>query len=268
VRWRSGASVTDFGFTGQRLESGFGLMDYNARYYSPRLGRFVSADTVIPGAGNPLAWDRYAYTNYNPVKYVDPSGHIGGCPPFDFVCSLDYVHTTFVAPNKDVLHSALSTTGTVLQDLASGVDSIGTGLEFGGLLAGGPAGALAGNLAYMGTLNKIEGVFSWGSTAVTILDDWVVDGRVDSEASALSLLGSIIGQVVPIATIDLLIDGYLSGYNHNAFPGIISSVWMNDGKYAYEDYKLLPESEPEHIYLPVIINNQNSNSVYLPIIAK
>jgi len=30
----------------------------------------------VPGAGNPLAWNRYAYTLYNPLRYVDPSGNI------------------------------------------------------------------------------------------------------------------------------------------------------------------------------------------------
>jgi hypothetical protein len=26
--------------------------------------------------GNPLAWDRYAYANNNPLNYTDPSGHV------------------------------------------------------------------------------------------------------------------------------------------------------------------------------------------------
>jgi len=52
-RWQSGGAVTDFGFTGQRSERGFGLLDYRARYYSPRLGRFVSADSLVPQPGNP-----------------------------------------------------------------------------------------------------------------------------------------------------------------------------------------------------------------------
>jgi len=72
--WQWGATQTDYGFTGQRLD-GFGLMDYNARYYSSTLGRFISPDTIIPQPGNPLAWDRYAYVNSNPVRYTDPSGH-------------------------------------------------------------------------------------------------------------------------------------------------------------------------------------------------
>ena len=50
-------------------------MYYNARWYDPQLGRFTQADTIIPGAGNSSAWDRYAYTLNNPLRYTDPSGH-------------------------------------------------------------------------------------------------------------------------------------------------------------------------------------------------
>jgi RHS repeat-associated protein len=73
VRWSSRAAMTDFGFTGQRNDS-FGLMDYKARYYDPFLGRFISADTVVPELGNPQNFNRFAYVLGNPVKYVDPDG--------------------------------------------------------------------------------------------------------------------------------------------------------------------------------------------------
>jgi len=69
-----GALPTDFTFTGQRVE-GFGLYDYRARWYDPALGRFVSADTVVPEPGNPQALNRYAYVTNNPLRYTDPSGH-------------------------------------------------------------------------------------------------------------------------------------------------------------------------------------------------
>jgi RHS repeat-associated protein len=86
-RWITGTLVTDFTFTGQRAERGFGLMDYNARYYDPGLGRFVSADSVVPQAGNPQAFNRYAYTMNNPVRHIDPSGHL--VPPLNcWVCGL------------------------------------------------------------------------------------------------------------------------------------------------------------------------------------
>jgi RHS repeat-associated protein len=75
--------VTDFTFTGQRAERGFGLMDYNARYYDPWLGRFISADTVVPNYTNPQALNRYSYVLNSPLSYTDPGGHCipgGNCP--------------------------------------------------------------------------------------------------------------------------------------------------------------------------------------------
>jgi len=57
-------------------------MYYGARYYDATLGRFVSADTLVPSAGNPQSLNRYAYVLNNPVRYTDPSGH---CPICLFV---------------------------------------------------------------------------------------------------------------------------------------------------------------------------------------
>jgi len=39
------------------------------------LGRFVSADPIVPEPGNPQALNRYAYVLGNPIKYRDPTGH-------------------------------------------------------------------------------------------------------------------------------------------------------------------------------------------------
>jgi len=73
-RLDTGTQVTDYTFTGQR-DTDFGLMYFNARFYDPALGRFVQADTLVPGLGNPMAYDRYKYALSNPLKYIDPSGH-------------------------------------------------------------------------------------------------------------------------------------------------------------------------------------------------
>jgi len=70
------AATTDRTFTGQKSD-GTGLMYYNARYYDPALGTFLSPDTLVPDAGNPQSFNRYSYVYNNPLKYVDPSGHIG-----------------------------------------------------------------------------------------------------------------------------------------------------------------------------------------------
>jgi RHS repeat-associated protein len=71
----SGSKTAEVQLTGQRAE-GTGLYDYGARWYDPMLGRFVQADSVVPSMGDPQAWDRYAYVDNNPVRYVDPTGHM------------------------------------------------------------------------------------------------------------------------------------------------------------------------------------------------
>ncbi len=45
-------------------------MYYGARYYLPELRRFISADSVVPGAGNPQALNRYAYAFNSPITYI------------------------------------------------------------------------------------------------------------------------------------------------------------------------------------------------------
>ncbi|WP_375772131.1 FG-GAP-like repeat-containing protein [Archangium gephyra] len=63
------------GFTGGLPEEWSGLVLLGARYYAPRLGRFVSPDTVVQDLYEPLTWVSYAYCRNNPASYVDPSGH-------------------------------------------------------------------------------------------------------------------------------------------------------------------------------------------------
>jgi hypothetical protein len=50
-------------------------MFFKARYFSPAVGRFLSADTIVPLPGNPQQFNRYAYVSNNPVNRIDPSGH-------------------------------------------------------------------------------------------------------------------------------------------------------------------------------------------------
>jgi RHS repeat-associated protein len=69
-----GVAQTELNFTGQRKDA-TGLLFYNARYYDPVLGRFISADTIGPPHGNPQARNRYTYSLNNPLKYTDPTGH-------------------------------------------------------------------------------------------------------------------------------------------------------------------------------------------------
>ena len=71
---RTGNVSTERKFTGQRLDD-TGLYYYGARYYDAGIGRFISADTVVPRIFNPQSLNRYSYCLNNPLKYIDPSGN-------------------------------------------------------------------------------------------------------------------------------------------------------------------------------------------------
>jgi len=66
---------TDIGYTGQHLDTSTDLMYYNARYYDPTIGRFISPDTIVPDPTNPQDLNRYSYVRNNPIRYSDPTGH-------------------------------------------------------------------------------------------------------------------------------------------------------------------------------------------------
>jgi RHS repeat-associated protein len=75
TRYTTGTSPTTFQFTGQRLESSFGLYFYGARWYDSYLNRWIQPDTIIPDTNNSQSYDRYAYVQNNPLKYIDPFGN-------------------------------------------------------------------------------------------------------------------------------------------------------------------------------------------------
>jgi len=73
---RNGSSLpTDHQYTGQKHDELTGLYYYNARYYDPTIGQFISPDTIVPDPTNVLDYNRYMYVRGNPLMYNDPSGH-------------------------------------------------------------------------------------------------------------------------------------------------------------------------------------------------
>ena len=68
-------STLPFSFDGERQDGASSLYYFNARFYNPVLGRFLSPDTEIHNPTVPQALNRYAFAGGNPIRYVDPSGH-------------------------------------------------------------------------------------------------------------------------------------------------------------------------------------------------
>ena len=57
-------------------KSSYGRVLYmKARIYDANIGRFMSADTLIPDPTLSQDFNRYTYTRSNPLRYTDPTGH-------------------------------------------------------------------------------------------------------------------------------------------------------------------------------------------------
>jgi RHS repeat-associated protein len=61
-------------YTGKPYDKDSGLTYMGARYYDPLIGRFMGVDPVGFRADNVHSFNRYAYANNNPYKFVDPDG--------------------------------------------------------------------------------------------------------------------------------------------------------------------------------------------------
>ena len=69
------ASAITRGFTGQEQIDDVGLINFNARIYDPAIGRFMSADSVLPRPYRSQSFNRYSYVVNRPLTLVDPTGH-------------------------------------------------------------------------------------------------------------------------------------------------------------------------------------------------
>lgn len=75
LRKESTSSNTTW-YTGKQEDAGAGLSYFGARWYDPEIGRFMGIDPVGFMESNPQSFNRFAYANNNPYKYVDPDGNL------------------------------------------------------------------------------------------------------------------------------------------------------------------------------------------------
>jgi RHS repeat-associated protein len=76
VEQKYDANIIRKKYTGYEKDDETGLDFAQARYYSNRVGRFNSPDPFL-GSGrteDPQSWNRYAYTDNNPLARIDPHG--------------------------------------------------------------------------------------------------------------------------------------------------------------------------------------------------
>jgi len=75
-RERSDGGSNSQWYTGKTEDTAIGLNYFGARWYNSRTGRFTAMDPVGFVESNPQSFNRYAYANNNPYKFVDPDGRV------------------------------------------------------------------------------------------------------------------------------------------------------------------------------------------------
>lgn len=88
---------------------------------------------AIPGAGEVQTWDRYAAMGSNPVKYVDPTGHMQACPDGDegggCGSSNDNVELSYSFDTKAIAEEYIPFTPEQLRNWAMKFDHFALGVD-------------------------------------------------------------------------------------------------------------------------------------------
>ena len=159
-------------FTGKLYEPSTGLSYMGARYYAPALGRFIGMDPKEVDPEDVHSFNRYAYANNNPFKYVDPDGRSP-------VLLIPLVWTVGNAAISGAINAAtqyLSTGQVQWRGVAGVLDAAGDGAILGPAL--GAVSGLAGGSASVDTAlpvaPSVGGTFAKSSSeAIHITKDGV-----------------------------------------------------------------------------------------------
>jgi RHS repeat-associated protein len=147
------AALDEPGYTGKFEEPDLGIQNFGARWYDPRIGRFLAIDPAGFDPQNPQSFNRYAYANNNPYKFVDPDGRE----------AISAFYPILVPGNID------KTVELTDQQLQGAI----LGGSLGASVIAEPAIALTGGkvLNQLGRLGHVAGGAKGGGTVIGKLDD-------------------------------------------------------------------------------------------------
>jgi RHS repeat-associated protein len=115
-------------YVGKGYDEDTGLIYMGARYYDPRIGRFYGIDPKEVDEADVHSFNRYAYANNNPYRYVDPDGRTAEDIVFLGLDAYQFVKALSEGDTRGAIEAgvgiAISAIGAV-----SPVPGTGTGLK-------------------------------------------------------------------------------------------------------------------------------------------
>jgi RHS repeat-associated protein len=119
------AESNRIGYTGKPYDADLDLSYMGARYYSPTYGRFLGMDPVEFDPNNIHSFNRYAYANNNPYRYVDKDGRI----PSLAVGTLIIATGLLVAANYNTNPAAQQSADQAVRAASAAVQKLGNWLR-------------------------------------------------------------------------------------------------------------------------------------------
>jgi RHS repeat-associated protein len=123
------ATVTRHEYTGQEGldNAGLWLVNLNGRLYNPSGMMMFSPDPIISDLTDTRSYNRYAYVNYNPLRYIDPTGfylecYLTGLPPGP-------LDDSDVNQSLDTVIATATYTGQFTLCIDNGIDLTGSDVE-------------------------------------------------------------------------------------------------------------------------------------------
>jgi len=172
----------DVGFTGHQKDDATGLTYMQARYYDPTIGRFYEVDPAP--FSNVQNFNRFAYANNNPYKYVDPDGRFA-----------NFIIGALIGAGIEAAVQ-IATTGKVSDWKAVGIAGA-VGSITGGI--GGRLGtqAIKGTISATKAVRTAAAVGGTANAAGTVISN-AIDGKSTSitevtTAAALGAIGAGVG---------------------------------------------------------------------------
>jgi len=176
-----------------------------ARFYDAALGRFLSADTVVPNPYNPPAWDRYAYVKNNPINYADPTGHDADCglqercrlsTVSEFTRVLKQTYKINISKSAAFNSKEMKTIYNALSSMEGGINALsnGSGLswinkELGGTTIDRAPNTLAEKVIFKGSAHV-------GGSTIYLPKDFADNGWMSLDGKAGSMIIHEFGHVV------------------------------------------------------------------------
>ncbi len=278
ARYTAGTTPTTFNFTGQRKDSGSGLLFYNARWYDPVVGRFLQVDTLVQNDGTPPAPAHaltVSYANSSLLNDLNErnrslmqSGNRGNAAPADpqFLNRSSYVSNNplaridpggnlawFVAPlvGGALIGGTISTLGYLAAAHLTGQEVTAGGVA-GAFASGAVAGAvsafatpLAGSALKLVGMSATNTALSAGAAAGNATGGaaaYLAGGAVENTVNQATGAGATFKPSVGGAALNAVTAGALSVGLSKAFP--VSNGTMRTLKQARH---FMPGRNPETI---------------------